>query len=179
MKRLSLISSLAVLWALSFTGSSAMAKDKDMNLEANLNGFQEAPPISTTGSGAFKATVDAGGTSISYTLGYSGLNGTASAGYIQFGQPGVNGGILAFLCGGGGKPSCPASGTVTGTLAAADIMALSGQGIAAGDFAAVLQAIRGGVVYANVTSSLFSLGEIRGQINGGKGKGGDDDDESE
>src|SRR5712692_11069257 len=153
MKKLSVILSLVVLWALAFTGSSAMAKDK--NLEANLNGFEEAPPISTTGSGAFKATVDAGGTSISYTLSYSSLKGTASAGYIQFGQPGVNGGILAFLCGGGGKPSCPASGTVTGTLAPADIMALSGQGIAATDFAAVLQAIGRGAVYAKLPQARF------------------------
>ena len=176
MKKLSVILSLVVLWALAFTGSSAMAKDK--NLEANLNGFQEAPPISTTGEGTFKATVDAGGTSISYNLSYSSLNGTALAGYIQFGQPGVNGGILAFLCGGGGKPSCPASGTVTGTLTSVDIMALPGQGVAAGDFAAVLQAIGRGAVYANVvTSSPFPFGEIRGQISGGKGGG--DDDQSE
>src|SRR5215472_11780603 len=116
MRKLSALLSWAVFGALAFVGPSALAKDKDNNLEAQLNGFEEVPPISTPGQGAFKATVDAGGTSISYSLSYSSLKGTASAGFIQFGQLGVNGGFLAFLCGGGGKPSCPASGTVTGTL---------------------------------------------------------------
>src|SRR5260370_41661944 len=101
MKKFSVILSLVVLWALAFTGSSAMAKDK--NLEANLNGFQEAPPIYTTGEGTFKATVDAGGTSISYNLSYSSLNGTALAGYTQVGPPGVNVVIPEFLSGAGGQ----------------------------------------------------------------------------
>jgi hypothetical protein len=78
----------------------------------------------------------------------------------------VNGGVVFFLCGGGGKPACPAStsGTVTGTVLAADVVALAAQGIAAGDLAAVLQMIRAGLGYANMHTPLHPGGEIRGQI---------------
>jgi hypothetical protein len=38
------------------------------------------------------------------------------------------------------------------------------QGIAAGEFAELLTAIRSGVSYANVHSAKFPSGEIRGQI---------------
>ena len=88
---------------------------------------------------------------------------------------------MAFLCGGGGKPACPgaASGTVTGTIVAADIQALPAQGIAAGEFNEVVAAVRAGVTYVNVHTSTYGNGEIRGQIGRGNGKAdghkGDDD----
>ena len=40
----------------------------------------------------------------------------------------------------------------------------TGQGIAAGQFEELVRAIKAGVTYANVHSSLFPSGEIRGQI---------------
>jgi hypothetical protein len=69
-----------------------------------------------------------------------------------------------FLCGGGGKPACPASGTVTGTLVAADVVGPTGQGIAAGEFAELVSAIRAGATYVNVHTSTFPGGEIRAQL---------------
>jgi hypothetical protein len=92
--------------------------------------------------------------------------------HIHFGQRGVAGGVVAFLCGGGNKPACPASGTVTGTIVSSDIIAVPAQGIAAGDLASVLKAMRAGLTYANVHTTNFANGEIRGQI-----RGGDDDDD--
>ena len=61
---------------------------------------------------------------------------------------------MAFLCG-GAKPACPAYGTITGTLTAADVSVLPignadlviPQGIAPGDFAGVLEAIQSGNSY--------------------------------
>jgi hypothetical protein len=38
------------------------------------------------------------------------------------------------------------------------------QGIAAGEFAELVRAIKAGATYVNVHSSLFPTGEIRGQI---------------
>jgi hypothetical protein len=130
-----------------------------------MSGFQEVPVISTTGTGSFLGVIVTGDTAINYKLTYSGLTGTPTAAHIHLGQPGVNGGVVAFLCGGGGKPACPPSGTVTGTITDADIMAVASQGIAAMELAEVIAAIRAGVTYANVhTSPTFGGGEIRGRI---------------
>lgn len=63
-----------------------------------------------------------------------------------------------------GTPICPQSGTVTGTFTAANVIGPSEQGIAAGEFEELIKAMRAGVTYANVHSTKFPGGEIRGQI---------------
>jgi len=61
-------------------------------------------------------------------------------------------------------PACPASGKVTGTVTATDVIGPAAQGIAPGEFAEALRALRAGMTYANVHSTKFPGGEIRGQI---------------
>jgi hypothetical protein len=131
---------------------------------ARLRGFEEVPAISTTASGRFTATINEAGTRIDYELTYSNLTGGPVAAHIHLAQRGVNGGILAFLCGGGGKPSCPSPGHVEGQIRAGDVDGIQDQGIEPGHFNEVLRAIRGGVTYVNVHSNNFPGGEIRGQI---------------
>jgi len=46
-------------------------------------------------------------------------------------------------------------------------LAIAPQGLAAGDLAGVLKAIREGVAYVNIHSANFPNGEIRGQIKKG------------
>ena len=130
-----------------------------------LTGYQEISTISTLGSGSFEAQLD--GDAINYTLTYSDLEGGAVlAAHIHIGARDTNGGVIAFLCGGGGKPACPPSpATVTGTITAANILGPAGQGIAAGEFDEVVRAVRAGVVYANVHTTFWPGGEIRGQVN--------------
>jgi CHRD domain len=137
----------------------------DSDFRALLIGFQEVPANSTAGKGDFTATIESNG-SLSYRLRYSNLEGTTvAAAHIHFGQTGVNGGISTFLCGGGGKPACPpAPATVTGTIVAADIAGPAAQGIAAGEFAELLRAMRLGKSYVNVHTNKFPAGEVRGQI---------------
>jgi hypothetical protein len=83
---------------------------------------------------------------------------------------------VADLCG-GDKPACPtdpAAGTVTGTITAANVKAVEAQGLAAGDFAALVRAIKHEATYVNVHTTEpagFGSGEIRGQIE----RNGDDD----
>lgn len=134
-----------------------------------LTGYQEAAsvPISTVGTGSFEASLNGAGDEISYTLTYSDLEGgVVTQAHIHFGQRGVSGGVIAFLCGGSTKPACPASpATVTGTITAADVIGPSGQRIEAGSFDEAVRAIRAGMVYANVHTTRWPSGEVRGQIN--------------
>jgi hypothetical protein len=138
------------------------------SFRAKLSGKQEVPAISTNAEGL--VTLRVGGTSsaptVSYEIEYRDLKGgPAAAAHIHFGQKGANGGVMAFLCGGGGKPACPVAGTkLTGMLQASDVAGLAAQGIAAGDMNALLNALRSGLAYANVHNTLFPGGEIRGQF---------------
>ena len=133
-----------------------------------LTGYQEATPagVSSVATGSFVASIDDAAGTIEYVLSYSDLEAPALFAHIHFGNRFTSGGVSAFLCGGGGKPACPTtSGTVTGTIMAADVVGPAAQGIAPGEFDELIRAIRAGVTYANVHSTKFPSGEIRGQIN--------------
>ena len=150
------------LWSQEATERSRDQRGRIVKVEAKLSGFQEVPPILSNGRGEFKAIIH-GDSSITFQLSYSGLSSTVTAAHVHFGQPGVNGGILFFLCGDGAR-SCPNSGTINGTIGAANVRPLLEQGIQEGDLAGVIRAIRAGVTYVNVHTDLFPNGEIRGQI---------------
>jgi len=156
-------------------GTAAGVQHNDF--QANLIGFREVPPNSTVASGKFKAEIINDST-IAYQLTYSGLEANVTQAHIHFGQRFVAAGIALWLCQTDAVPApesvrsrtppCPAeaqgNSTVTGNLTAADVIGPAGQGIAPGEFAEILKAIRAGVTYANVHSSKFPTGEIRGQI---------------
>ena len=141
-------------------------------VHARLGGFSEVPSISTVASGQFEGKIDRSETELEYELEYSGLEGNVTQSHVHIGQTGVNGGVMFFLCGTTaspgppGTPPCPASGKVTGVVTAARVIGPSGQGIEPGAFAEVLRAIRAGFAYANVHSTKWPGGEIRGQIKG-------------
>ena len=156
-----------------FVGSYAMAGDsKEKKFHARLDGAQETPSISTGATGTFRATLNPAGDELSFELEYSGLEGGDTLfAHVHLGQFDVPGGVMFFLCGGGGKPACPnGSGTVTGTVNAGNIIGPSGQGITAGQLAEAIRAMRDGIAYANVHTTNFPAGEIRGQVNHHKGE---------
>ena len=149
---------------------AATAAGKKSVKADTLTSYQETPAtLASSATGSFSADIDEGAAIITYELRYSGLTTAATAAHIHFGGRFLSGGVSAFLCGGGSKPACPEGTTteavVTGTITAADIVGPTGQGIAAGDFEELVRAIRAGVTYANVHSTTFPGGEIRGQIN--------------
>lgn len=148
-------------------GIAALATASHGGFHASLTGYEEVPPISTTGTGTFSAELvtTSKGEVLRYTLTYSGLEADATASHIHFGQRAVAGGVSAFLCGGGDKPACPTrSGTVRGRIDASDVIGPEAQGIAPGEFEELIAAMEAGVTYVNVHSSQFPTGEIRGQI---------------
>ena len=149
-------------------------RSSDANrFRARLVGGEETPSIFTSGTGRFSARIVDGGTRIEFTISWSNLTAAPLVAHVHIGQRGVAGGVSYFLCGGGGKPACPATatGSVTGTVVAADVVGPTVQGIAAGDLAAVLTMMRAGLSYANIHTPLHPGGEIRGQL-----KRGDDED---
>jgi hypothetical protein len=154
----------------------AQAQHRASRVSASLSGDNEVPAVSTTAGGQFKADIDDAAQAVDYELTFSGLRGNVTMAHIHFGQPFANGGVMVWLCGTtvqpgpAGTPTCPAAGgTVTGTVDAADIQQVGGnppgsQGIAPGEFAEMVAAIRKGLAYVNVHSSTSPGGEIRGQI---------------
>jgi hypothetical protein len=158
MKRSELITLVVLAALLATLGLPALAAAN--HLRATLSGYQEVPTVSSSGRGSFRGHQTAGGAGVQYSLTYAGV-GTPTAAHLHFGAVAIDGGIIAFLCGGGGKPACPASGTpVNGTIAAGDITAVQGLDT----MAELLRALQAGVVYVNVHTSTFPGGEIRGQI---------------
>jgi hypothetical protein len=136
-----------------------------------LRAFEEVPALSTPGGGFFNATISEDGSEMTYELSYFNVEGVVTQAHLHFGQRGVNGGIMVFLCsnlgnGPAGTQACPADpGAISGTIHAADVVGSAGsQGVAAGELFSVLRGIRGGVVYANVHTDRFPGGEIRGQV---------------
>ena len=136
-----------------------------------LSGYQEDPLVlSTTGSGRFQAEIGAKDQEISYRLSYSDLEGDVTQAHIHLGGRAQSGGIIVFLCsnlgnGPAGTQACPpAPATVTDTLRPQDIVGPAGQGIDAGEFGELVQAMRSGVTYTNVHSSKYEGGEIRAQL---------------
>ena len=159
------IAALAVLLTISMVLVLAQ-KGSNESHKADLSGYEEVPAVSSTGSGTLRLKVDDANQLVEYELSYENLEGTTTtASHIHFGQKGVNGGVMVFFCGGGGRPACTnTSGTFSGTFSAADVLGPSAQGIAAMEFAEVVAAIRAGQTYVNVHTNKHPGGEIRGQV---------------
>jgi hypothetical protein len=163
------------LWAITALAVSMLAvsaaPSQTERFSATLVGAEEVPPINTAGTGSFEMTIQPSG--VTFSLTFSGLSAPPTAAHTHFAPSGVNGGVLIWLCGGGGQPACPATteGTITGTITAADVTGIASQGIDVGDLDSALEAVRNGLSYANMHNELFAPGEIRGQIRHGAGHG--------
>jgi hypothetical protein len=164
MRRVLVVLAATVL-LLAFIAPTVLGDSRN-RFRASLDGFKETPSVNTDGRGSFRARIE--GDTLTYTLRYRDLTGTPLFAHIHFGQPDVAGGVVAFLCGGGGKPACPAGpATVTGTIEAGDVQEIASQGFVAGDFGSLERALRRGVAYVNVHTPQFMPGEIRGNIRRG------------
>jgi hypothetical protein len=157
-------------------GSYATADGGKKNIDTGpMSGYLEVAgggPVSSGATGEFHATIDDAANEIHYTESYSGLEGTVTQSHIHFGQRSVSGGISAWLCEtatnqspSASTPTCPQAGTISGTITPLEVVGPVGQGIAAGEFDELVAALRAGRAYANVHSTKFPSGEIRGQIN--------------
>jgi hypothetical protein len=185
--------SLAHLLALSLiVGSAAVALASDDKFATHLSGYNEvhfiaAPTpalrgaVSSPATGSFQIRIDDRQDVIQYELSYEGLTSDVTQAHIHFGQRHTVGGIVVWLCQTTTVPAPPAvaaltpmcpgptQGKVTGTITPAQVLEAVGQGIAPSEFEELVTAIRAGRTYANVHSTTFAPGEIRGQIHDDRG----------
>ena len=163
------------IWAIAALAVSLLAApaahSQTERFSATLSGAEEVPPINTSGTAAFDMTIQPG--TITFSLTFSDLSSPLGVAHLHFAPGKVAGGVMIFLCGGGGQPACPATteGTITGTITAANVTGPTTQGVNAGDLDSALEAVRDGLSYANMHTTNFGGGEIRGNVQRGGGHG--------
>jgi len=145
---------------------------------ASFSGFQEigglgageTGAIFSHGKGTLEVDLNRRDRTLTFRLSYSGLGSNVTQAHIHFGKIHVAGGIMVFLCSNLAAPppgtqACPLnSGTVSGTITAAGVVGPAAQGIALGDFDAVVAALSSNTAYGNIHTATFPAGEIRGQL---------------
>jgi CHRD domain len=154
-----------------YSQAELLANTHTERFSARLSGAEEVPPINTAGSAEFEMTNQQG--TITFSLSFSDLSSPLAVAHLHFAPGKVAGGVMIFLCGGGGQPACPATteGTITGTITAANVTGPTVQGVNPGDLDSALEAVRDGLSYANMHTANFGGGEIRGQVRRGSGHG--------
>ena len=124
-------------------------------INLTLQGAQENPPVTSPGTGNFRAT--AGTANLAYTLTASGTSTGITMAHIHSGARGVNGPVVADLI----VPNAQGVGSInqSGNITVADL-----KGPMAGDMAAFMAALRAGTLYVNVHTLSNPSGEIRAQF---------------
>lgn len=174
-RRLQLVLVFGLVSLLAAVGVAVATGGRD--IRERLSGYEEVPTLSSPASGEFKARVSRFSERIEYRLSYRDFGSDVTQAHIHFGARVTNGGITVWLCANNppittapaGTQACPLrEGTISGVIEPDDVVvpAVNGvpQGIAAGDFDALVDAIRAGVTYANVHTTSRAGGEIRAQL---------------
>ncbi len=169
----------ATVFGLAVLGSAIWADPSggdSRSVRARLSGYQEVPVVVTTGSGEFRGKIDKSTGEIAYEFSYADLQGTVTQAHIHLAQRSVNGGIVIWLCQSATNPAPAAVAATTpvcsspafessGLITAASVVGPGGvQQLNAGELAELGNALRAGVAYVNVHTTLSPGGEIRGQI---------------
>jgi len=180
MRRDKLITAVLLATLAVFSASYAYAEE----FFARLNGFQEigaqnaeSGAILTNGTGTLRLDLDRKNNMATFTLTFSDVGitppktGTVTQAHIHFGKRHVAGGVMVFFCsnlgnGPAGTQPCPAgpAGTVSGTFVPASVVGPAAQNVSAGDFNALVEALTSNTAYANLHTTGFPAGEIRGQV---------------
>ena len=168
---------LAALIVAAGAATPAVSHPRTEEFRAILTGFNEVGALNsesgaifTEGSGTLELKLDRRNETLTYTLRFQNLSTSVTQAHIHFGKVHMAGGVMVFFCSNlatapAGTQPCPANGgTVTGTLTAANVLPIAGQNVSAGDFNALADALMTDTAYANVHTTSFPAGEIRGQV---------------
>jgi len=166
---------VGVTVAITATGSAATTDDHDSYAQStfreSLISFNETPlALSTPGNGQLRLQINDRAQEITWRLSYADLSAAVTQAHVHFGNTQQSGGVSFFFCsnlgnGPAGTQACPeAPATISGTIKPADVIGPAAQGIAAGEFAEIVKAIRAGFTYANLHTTAFPAGEVRSQL---------------
>src|SRR2546425_8510411 len=120
---------LSVLVAMSAAALAASTAARSEDIRARLIGFQEVPSVSTVARGEFEGQISRDDKSIDWEMTFGGLQAPITQSHIHVAQRSVNGSVVIWLCGTAANPgptgtqSCPASGTISGRITAANVIA--------------------------------------------------------
>ena len=146
---------------------------------ANFSGFNELGALNaetgailSNGTARVSLDLDERAKTLTFTLTFSGLSTPITQSHIHFGKRHVPGGVIVFFCAStgtpapAGTPNCGGgtSGTVTGTITAANVIGPTAQNITPGDFDGLADAIESNTAYGNIHTTKFPAGEIRGEV---------------
>lgn len=180
MRKLVLAALLGAVATALVTGSFAVAGGgggSSSHFKAPLDGWQEVPSVVTDGDGYFRARrVDSD--TVEFWLRYDELEGAPAQAHIHIGSHHENGNIAAWLCGPAAQTNqglCPSEqeedgfeGEVHGFIEREDVPPNAApQGVEAGEIEDLIRAMRNDEAYANVHTSRFPAGEIRGDLGRG------------
>jgi hypothetical protein len=153
------LSTLATTTSMVTTSTTTAADIAGATFSAQLSGVNEIPLVDTAALGTVTFTVDPTGTKIAYVLKVTALSNVTVA-KLRNAKAGEKGEIVATLYPGPSK-----KGSFTGTLAKGTLKAssLTGplKGKTIGDLVALMKNLE---IYANVGSTAYPSGEIRGQV---------------
>lgn len=129
---------------------------------AQMTGSQENPPVTTSGSAVALFTLNPDGT-LSYELRATGPIENATQSHIHLGGRGQNGPVVTFLFGlvAGGQSFQAGDLIGSGTLSDSNVIARPGF---TPTIANLVARMRQGRTYANLHTTAFPGGEVRGQI---------------
>jgi hypothetical protein len=146
---------IAAAFALAACGGSS---GPATHFGATMNGANEVPAKTTAATGTATYTIN--GTTVDYTVTWTGLSGNATAGHMHVGTPDVAGQVVVPFT---AIPKT-ASGNYTFSFTAADVQAATGGtvSVAKNDYAALIAAMRAGNTYTNIHTATNTGGEIRG-----------------
>ena len=177
MYRSILLAALMVAAGATTPALSSQRGERAEEFRAILTGFNEVGALNnqsgaifTQGRGFLEVKLDRTNETLTFTLRFQNLSAPVTQAHIHFGKAHMAGGVMVFFCSNlasapAGTQPCPADGgTVTGTLSAANVLAIAGQNVTAGDFGAIADALLTDTAYANVHTTNFPAGEIRGQV---------------
>ncbi|MFZ1675841.1 MAG: CHRD domain-containing protein, partial [Saprospiraceae bacterium] len=116
----------------------------------DINGGQEVPPNSSTAVGAGIASIDRDETNVHFSIVLSGLQGTFSASHFHYEEPGKAGPVIFTL-----SPFYNNFGAADGYWDQQSSQTFNG---------VYAKYFEDGEVYANIHSSMFPGGEIRGNL---------------